>query len=704
MSQSSAEADSTSPLDAFEGAFEPPQVPLRYRLGLFLAALAMIALPLVYVAVTAAAAWGVYLQATQGVVISKSFWGILLYLAPIVAGAVIVFFMIKPLFARPPNPIEAIELDPAEEPLLHEFVHRICDLVGSSTPRVIRVDCQVNASAGFRRGFLSFVGNDLVLTIGLPLAAGMRTDQLAGILAHEFGHFSQGGGMRLTYVVRQINVWFQRVVYERDAWDARLDRWSRELDWRISIMLKLAKAGVWIGRKILYGLMMAGAAVSGFLLRQMEFDADLYEIRLVGAKTYESTAWELPLLNAASGSAHANLNQWWQDGHLVQDLPEFIVAQRRAITEESERSVIAAEESETTGRFDTHPSTTDRVEAARAAGAPGFFHRDAPATELFADFKALSIRVTEWNFREALGLEYDAAHAFDTQQALHETAKSQSSADAFDASTKGLLRLSQAVRAPEPQGLSAVQALEQVRVAQQRLDAQVGELTARLEGFDEAYGRQLMLDRGDALLRSGFRLNAKDFEIPASSHDAMDEALRTAEAARTAGASAAEEARQRIEAVLAAQQELVLAAGDAETVEEWGRLTSALNALAAVGPPLLAMQRDVVGLHSILSNCAGRELNQDERLPLENIASAAVPKIDRILAQLRNVAYPFKHAGGELTMEQFALGDSGSDVLSRGSALLETVPNLYFRVMARLAELGAAAIAAQEADGPVVDY
>ena len=55
----------------------------------------------------------------------------------------------------------------------------------------------------------------MVLLIGLPLAAGLSLRQFAGVLAHEFGHFSQGFGMRLTYVIRSINIWFMRVVYER---------------------------------------------------------------------------------------------------------------------------------------------------------------------------------------------------------------------------------------------------------------------------------------------------------------------------------------------------------------------------------------------------------------------------------------------------------------------------------------------------------
>jgi hypothetical protein len=56
-----------------------------------------------------------------------------------------------------------------------------------------------------------YLGNDLVLTIGLPLVAGFNLREFAGVLAHEFGHFSQGVGMRISYVIRSISFWFTRV-------------------------------------------------------------------------------------------------------------------------------------------------------------------------------------------------------------------------------------------------------------------------------------------------------------------------------------------------------------------------------------------------------------------------------------------------------------------------------------------------------------
>src|SRR5262249_52685544 len=163
---------------------------------------------------------------------------------------------------------EPITLDPKAEPLLFAFVQKICALVGAPKPSRIDVDCQANASAGLRRGLWS---RDLVLTIGLPLVSGLDMRQFAGVLAHEFGHFAQGAGMRLSYVIRNINFWFARVVYERDAWDQKLDQTARGSDLRIGVVLHAARGCVWVSRRILWALMQAGHAISCFMLRQMEY-------------------------------------------------------------------------------------------------------------------------------------------------------------------------------------------------------------------------------------------------------------------------------------------------------------------------------------------------------------------------------------------------------------------------------------------------
>lgn len=219
-------------LSAFSGVIAPVRPSLVYRLWLLLVALVMLLLPMVYLGMVALVACGVYtyvvdVTGIRGARRRGESPTPFLYFFPIVIGGVLILFMIKPLFARRRNRGEPVTLRPLDEPLLFNYVHKLCDMLGAPRPARIDMDTRVNASASFRGGPFAFVRRDLVLTIGLPLVTGMDLRQLTGVLAHELGHFAQGGAMRLTYIVRSINSWFARVIYERDSMDWWLIRNSR---------------------------------------------------------------------------------------------------------------------------------------------------------------------------------------------------------------------------------------------------------------------------------------------------------------------------------------------------------------------------------------------------------------------------------------------------------------------------------------------
>ena len=183
-------------LSAFRGPIEPVQTSVAYHFGAVLVALVMVLLPLVYVALIVLAAWGVYFHAVNSVGMLGAVRGrgaiimLCLYAAPLVAGPILVLFMIKPLFARATDDGRRRSITRNGEPLRFALVDRICQTVGAPVPKRIDVDCSINAAAGFRRGLWSMLfGNDLILLIGLPLISGLELRQFAGVLAHEFGHF-----------------------------------------------------------------------------------------------------------------------------------------------------------------------------------------------------------------------------------------------------------------------------------------------------------------------------------------------------------------------------------------------------------------------------------------------------------------------------------------------------------------------------------
>jgi Zn-dependent protease with chaperone function len=343
---------------------------------------------------------------------------VLAYLGPIVAGGIMVLFMVKPLFARPATETRTRSLTPQGEPLLHAFVEKICQIVRAPAPAKILVDCDVNASAAFRRGILSMFGNDLVLTIGAPLAAGLTIRQFAGVLAHEFGHFTQGAGMRLTYIVRTINAWFVRVVYERDEWDEWLAETASDVDLRIGWILFLAQFGVWVGRRALWLLMTVGHLVSGFMLRQMEYDADRYEVHVAGSLDFAETFRRMHVLGAAHRMAFMELAKFAQQGKLADNLPKLMIAHGTRLPEKVMSRIDKNLRESGGSLFDTHPADKDRIAAARAAASEGIFQFDGPASLLFSDLDALSRNVTWDMYRGMFGSQFKPNDMHPTDQLL----------------------------------------------------------------------------------------------------------------------------------------------------------------------------------------------------------------------------------------------------------------------------------------------
>jgi Zn-dependent protease with chaperone function len=358
----------------------------------------MVLLPLAYVGLIVAAAYGVGLYATRGTVIlqgsSVFLWRLVAYGGPLMAGIILVIFMIKPLFARHTRQTRPLELDLRHEPELRRLILAICAKVGAPIPSHVEVDCQVNASARLRRGLLSLGRDDLVLTIGLPLAGGLTARQFAGVLAHEFGHFAQGTGMAFSYLIRSINGWFARVVFERDDWDESLVSSAQEAGTRLAIVFWLSIAAVGLGRKVLHGLMLAGHAISCLQLRQMEFDADHYAAQVAGSAVFAQTADEIRQLGVASQIALGEINTHWGQQQQVNDIPGLVLRQRAAFSVEMMAQINGKLGLEKARWFDTHPSDFARSLHAKALNFPGLCKGEMPATALFGNFTELSRKAT----------------------------------------------------------------------------------------------------------------------------------------------------------------------------------------------------------------------------------------------------------------------------------------------------------------------
>lgn len=363
-------------------AVEVPAVvaPPGYRVAMGLLVAWLVVISLVYAAVVAFFAylfgWHVYQTFNEFA---------LFHLPMAVVGGLLLLFLVKPLFLRAKgNETDVVALTAEQEPKLFAFVERLCEATGAPMPAVIEVDCEPNAAAKLD----GFVSGRVVLRFGLPLVAALNARQFAGVLAHEFGHFSQRGGMRASTLVRILSGLFGRIVFQRDRLDAALlklrlqpNPWPRMLYRVAAALIESARGVLWV-MLVLSELFTCGA------LRRMEYDADCREANVAGVKDFIVVSKLLAFLSIAARRARHDLAQTWDDKRLADDFPRLVVLNARQLAEHR-TDIIKLLEKQTTGWFDTHPCHADRVRNVEQLGPEGVYKTDATAKGLFADFEGL---------------------------------------------------------------------------------------------------------------------------------------------------------------------------------------------------------------------------------------------------------------------------------------------------------------------------
>ena len=683
-SPASKQAENGVTIPEFTGSFEPVPVTLGYKVGLVLVALAMALLLAVYVGLIVFTGLGVYYHIkTDAVIMEISRWGVIMYLWPAVAGTVLVFFMIKPIFASPPEQPPRYSLTAQSDPELFAFIGRICKMVRAPLPKRVDVDCEINASASFRRGIWSMSGNDVVLTIGLPLAAGLTLEEFAGVLAHEFGHFAQGAGMRLTYIIRATSRWFARVVYERDEWDVRLAKAAYSLDLRLSIWLHLIRFTIWVSRRVLWVLMHLGQVFSCFMLRQMEYDADRYETMLAGSDAFARTAEKLRDLNIAGVYATGKISESWNNRRLPRNVPAYIAISVKNVPAEMRKDLEEKRRKRRWRLFQTHPCDEDRVKASRALNQPGVFHSDQPASKLFGNFDELCAAATRFHYEHNLQLRIT-----DNNLVAQEVAESdsQSQADGEQGLRDfffGLKFVHRPVLISEQatESLPTEQARQELKNARQGMEQAKTEIQKALADYGQA---ETLYQRGYDAIRQ-------------ESQQATTKASATMQQLAPTLERFEKNAAARLDCALQLLNEPSVA-GQLPKAGAWQKEARQLRIVfARLGQafgPLQELRRKFSALAAAISAC-NEETRRSSRLEAaEKRINELAPQIKDLIKTIRTTieetAYPFHHAREDLTLQEFAKNDIPAThkleaLCNDCTCHLNRLLPLYQRVLGRLA-------------------
>ncbi|QDU65913.1 M48 family metallopeptidase [Engelhardtia mirabilis] len=390
-----------------------PKAGLAYRVNLVAVALAMVLLPMVYAGlVLGLGLVTIWYPLNAGDLLPADLpvrGKALAYVLPTVAGLAATLFLLKPLLSRRPKGRGRRELKREQEPKLFAFLDGLADGQGAPRPVRVEVDLRVNASASLV-SVRSLVRGDLVLTLGLPLVAGLDVRSFAAVVAHEYGHFAQGTAMRAYWVIATVHGWFERVVFERDQWDERIESVQQRTDWisrRMALPIAGARGMVWVSRRILLGLMRLGELATAALSRQMEFDADAHAVRVVGTEVFEAMLPELSVIDSARRNAEHDTEMAWREHSLPEDLVALTVANLRQFSPEARDELREHALASAPRWYASHPPGAQRIKRARSRGGDCRVNLDGPASRLFADFGALSRDLTISQHRAVLGGSFD---------------------------------------------------------------------------------------------------------------------------------------------------------------------------------------------------------------------------------------------------------------------------------------------------------
>lgn len=249
--------------------------------------LAIVAFIFTYLALVALAVGLAWFCLKAGLVVMAlrlSWITILIGLGIMIVGILVVFFMLKFLFASSSGGEElgGIQIHEGDEPELFAFIGRVAGEVGTPFPRKIFLIPDVNASVFYESSFWSlFAPTGKNLNIGIGLVNTLNLSEFKAVLAHEFGHFSQKS-MSLGSYVYYVNQVIFNLLYRNSGWagTANSIAGSHEiLHFFVRMAVYIVQGVQWILRGM-YGIINRQYKS---LSRQMEFHADAISASVSGS-------------------------------------------------------------------------------------------------------------------------------------------------------------------------------------------------------------------------------------------------------------------------------------------------------------------------------------------------------------------------------------------------------------------------------------
>jgi Zn-dependent protease with chaperone function len=239
-------------------------------------------------------------------------------------------------FVPAPTP-QGLELDRTEAADLWTMVGDLAERAGTATPdRMLLID-DANAFVFEDTRLLGLVSRERALFIGWPLLAALTTDEFAGIVGHEIGHFAHADSKLVAVISRAHETITTTIGFMREA---------------PSILGRLATV-------ILVGYMYVFLWASRSISRAQESRADELAVSVAGTEAVRSALTALPrIVETTAECREGVVVPRWSAGRTPRGVRKLFARCYEVVP----ATTIAPQEV-TRRWYATHPSLTERLKA-----------------------------------------------------------------------------------------------------------------------------------------------------------------------------------------------------------------------------------------------------------------------------------------------------------------------------------------------------
>lgn len=324
-------------------------------------------------------------------------------------GLLVLFFLLKfVVSSSKANRDDLIEITREEEPKIFSLIEDIVKQTGTQFPKHVYLTPDVNAAVFYNSGFWSmFLPVRKNLMIGIGLMNTTTVDEFKGILAHEFGHFSQRS-MKVGSYVHNVNRIIHNMLFENNGYSNAISRWASISGFFaifVAIGVKVVTGIQWVLKQVYHVLNINYLALS----REMEFHADEVAANVTGSEVLVTSLLRAGLSDSAYNSV---LNFY---GEKIRDnrKPANIYPQQHIVMERvihnlqlpikhglphvtiSDIKKLNKSKLEFDDQWSSHPSDADRVARLNSLNIIKPDTDNANALTLFTDKEATQQMVTE---------------------------------------------------------------------------------------------------------------------------------------------------------------------------------------------------------------------------------------------------------------------------------------------------------------------